>query len=176
MNIFSKNDYTILHTIFIPLPLKAECFRHTSLFEARVPCLKERLGDVYSQQSQTPSQSSKQCGRNALNFSKKKVREGKKITAKDMVEVVREACRTTHWKRPCAEGFYQLQTCFRYEQPGILGCRAMWSGNCFQTFRRNVPPHIQGYMSVNSLAFFGRKPQATDKWKRMGTREIDACT
>lgn len=103
-------------------------------------------------------------------------RERKKITTKDTVEVVREACRTTHWKRPSAEGIYRLQNCFRIEQPGILRCRAMWSGRCFQTFRRNAPPHIQGYMSVNSLSFFSYKPHATHKCKRMGAREIDVCT
>lgn len=111
-----------------------------------------------------------------LVFFANKASERKKITAKDTVEVVREACRTTHWKRPSAEGFYRLQTCFCVEQPGILGCRAMWSGNCFQTFRRNAPPHIHGYMSVNSLTFFSHKPQATDKCKRMGAREINVCT
>jgi hypothetical protein len=94
-------------------------------------------------------------------FEKKKARERqrKKIKAKDTVEVVRKASRSTHWKRPSVEEFYHLQTCFRVEQPGILGCRAMLSGNYFQTFRRNAPPHIQGYMSVNSLTFFSHKPR-----------------
>jgi len=79
-------------------------------------------------------------------------------------------------ERPSIEGIYRLQNCFRIEQAGILGCRAMWSGSCFQTFRRNAPPHIQGYMSVNSLTFFSYKPHATHKCKRMGAREIDVCT
>jgi hypothetical protein len=60
LNNFSKNYYTVLHTICTPRPLKTEFFCHTSPFEARAPCSKEKQGDVYSQQSQTPSHSSKQ--------------------------------------------------------------------------------------------------------------------
>jgi len=102
-------------------PAKGGVFlSHFTVWSARA-CFKETKGDVYSQQSQTASHSSKARGRNVLSFFKK-AREGKKITAKDTVEFVRDACRTTYWKRLSAEGFYQLQTFFRIEQPGILGC------------------------------------------------------
>lgn len=153
---------------------------HFNVWSARAPCLKERQGDVYSQQSQNPSQPSKACGRNGLSFSKeKKARERVKIKAKDTVEVERKASRATHWKRPSAEEFYHLQNCFCIEQPGILGCRAMWSGNCFQTFRRNAPPHIQGYMSMNSLTFFSHKPRTNgSEWaleKSMRAHSNQGC-
>jgi hypothetical protein len=112
----------------------------------------------------------------------KKAKERKKITAKDTVEVVREACRTTHWKRPSTEGFYRLQTYFRIEQPGILDCLSMWSGSCFQTFRRNATPHIKGCMSVNSLSHssaISRKPRTNaSEWaleKSMRAHSNQGC-
>jgi hypothetical protein len=175
LNIFSKNYYTVLHTICILRPLKAECFCHTSPSEARAPCLKERQGDVYSQQSQTPSHSSKACGRNVLFFFFKKCERGKEDYSER--HGWGRAGSLPHYPLETTQcWYYQLQTCFRIKQPIILGCRTMSSGNRFQTFRRNAPPHIQDYMSVNSLTYFSHKPQATDKCKRMGAREIDVST
>jgi hypothetical protein len=38
---------------------------------------------------------------------------------------------------------------FCIEEAGLLGCSAVWLGNYFLTFRRNIPPSFKGYESVN---------------------------
>jgi hypothetical protein len=49
-------------------------------------------------------------------------------------------------------GFYYLQTCFRNEEAGLLGCCAVWLGSCFPTlewkYRRL---NLWGCAPVNAL-------------------------
>jgi hypothetical protein len=62
--------------------------------------------------------------------------------------VKREGWRITHWKWNNVERYYLLQTWFRIEEAGLLGCCTVWLGNCFPTFQKNVPPSSSGLWVV----------------------------